>query len=74
VHEDVQEDVHEDVQDADEYIEEVLSIPEVEREMIIKALQRHEGIRKRAANDLKISERTLYRKIKEYKLDEPNDI
>ena len=32
-------------------------------------LERHHGKRKNAANDLKISERTLYRKIKEYGLD-----
>ena len=37
--------------------------------MIIKALERHNGKRKNAAQDLKISERTLYRKIKEYNLE-----
>lgn len=58
------------VQDATEYIEEAISIQEVEQDMIIKALERHGGKRKQAANDLKISERTLYRKIKEYKLDD----
>ena len=58
-----------DVQDTEEYIEENLSLDEVEKEMIRKALERHHGKRKNAAKDLKISERTLYRKIKEYGLD-----
>ena len=49
--------------------EENLSLDDVEKEMIRKALERHHGKRKNAANDLKISERTLYRKIKEYGLD-----
>ena len=42
---------------------------EVEKEMIRKALEKHHGKRKSAAQDLNISERTLYRKIKEYGLD-----
>ena len=58
-----------EVQDTEEYVEENLSLDEVEKEMIRKALERHHGKRKSAANDLKISERTLYRKIKEYGLD-----
>lgn len=58
-----------EVQSPEEYIEENLSLDEVEKEMIRKALERHHGKRKNAANDLKISERTLYRKIKEYGLD-----
>jgi DNA-binding NtrC family response regulator len=58
-----------DIQDTEEYIEETLSLDEVEKEMIRKALERHRGRRKNAAQDLKISERTLYRKIKEYGLD-----
>lgn len=62
-------DVSDDVQDTEEYIEENLSLDEVEKEMIRKALERHHGKRKNAANDLKISERTLYRKIKEYGLE-----
>ncbi len=61
------EDV-EDIQDTEEYIEEPLSLDEVEKEMIRKALERHHGKRKNAAKDLNISERTLYRKIKEYGL------
>ena len=63
-------DDKDDVQDAAEYVEETLSLQEVEREMILKALERHGGTRKLAAQDLQISERTLYRKIKEYKLDD----
>ena len=58
-----------EVQDTEEYIEENLSLDDVEKEMIRKALERHHGKRKNAASDLKISERTLYRKIKEYGLD-----
>lgn len=58
-----------DVQDTEEYVEENLSLDEVEKEIIRKALERHHGKRRSAANDLKISERTLYRKIKEYGLD-----
>lgn len=58
-----------DIQDTEEYIEETLSLDEVEKEMIRKALERHHGKRKNAAKDLKISERTLYRKIKEYGLE-----
>ncbi|MBE6281663.1 MAG: sigma-54-dependent Fis family transcriptional regulator [Bacteroides sp.] len=58
----------EDIQDT-EVLEETMSLDEVEKEMIRKALERHHGRRKNAAQDLKISERTLYRKIKEYGLD-----
>ena len=55
-----------DIQDTEEYVEESLSLEEAEREMIQKALEKHNGKRKEAAQDLQISERTLYRKIKEY--------
>jgi transcriptional regulator with PAS, ATPase and Fis domain len=58
-----------DIIDAPEYEEETLSLQDVEKDMIIKALERHNGKRKNAAQDLKISERTLYRKIKEYNLE-----
>ena len=59
-----------DIQDTEEYVEETpQSLDEVEKEMIRKALERHHGKRKNAAKDLKISERTLYRKIKEYGLE-----
>lgn len=62
--------VDDDIQDTEEYVEESpLSLDEVEKEMIRKALDRHHGKRKAAAQDLNISERTLYRKIKEYGLD-----
>lgn len=46
-----------------------MSLEDVEKDMIRKALERHNGRRKNAAADLKISERTLYRKIKEYNLE-----
>lgn len=45
------------------------SLDEVERDMIASALARHNGKRRQAAQELGISERTLYRKIKEYELD-----
>ncbi|GHT53801.1 sigma-54-dependent Fis family transcriptional regulator [Bacteroidia bacterium] len=74
--------VDEPVPYADEYTEEemkepepevfpntTLSLDEVEKEMIRKALERNKGKRRNAALDLKISERTLYRKIKEYELE-----
>ncbi|MDR1611134.1 MAG: sigma-54 dependent transcriptional regulator [Candidatus Symbiothrix sp.] len=74
--------VDEPVQYADEYTEEdvkepgqdvfstaTMSLNEVEKEMIRKALERNKGKRRNAALDLKISERTLYRKIKEYELE-----
>jgi transcriptional regulator with PAS, ATPase and Fis domain len=53
-----------------EEIEESLSLEDRERELIQKALERHRGKRKYAALELGISERTLYRKIKEYQLGE----
>lgn len=56
-------------QDTEEYVEETLSIKEAEKELIRKALIRHRGKRKLAAQELKFSERTLYRKIKEYNLE-----
>jgi transcriptional regulator with PAS, ATPase and Fis domain len=46
--------------------EESLSLADKEVEMIIKALEKYNGKRKLAASELGISERTLYRKIKEY--------
>lgn len=57
------------IQDTEAYAEESLSLDDVEKEMIRKALEKHHGKRKDAAKDLNISERTLYRKIKEYGLD-----
>lgn len=47
-------------------VEETLSITEKEKELIAKALVKHRNRRKSAAKELGISERTLYRKIKEY--------
>lgn len=54
--------------DHSEVIEESLSLQDKEREMIKMALAKHRGKRKKAANELGISERTLYRKIKEYNI------
>jgi len=48
--------------------EENISLEEMERRMIVGSLQKYEGNRRLAAQALKISERTLYRKIKEYGL------
>lgn len=49
-------------------VEESLSLEDREKELIQKALDKHRGKRKYAADELGISERTLYRKIKEYNL------
>ena len=49
--------------------EETLSIQDKELELIIKALERNKGKRKAAATELGISERTLYRKIKQHDLE-----
>ena len=57
------------IQDTEEYVEESLSLQDKEIELIRKALDKHKGKRKYAAQDLGISERTLYRKIKEYNLE-----
>ena len=54
------------IQDTEEVVEESLSLSEKEEEMIKKALEKNNGKRKAAAKELGISERTLYRKIKEY--------
>jgi len=51
-----------------EDVEEVLSLAEMEKEMIGKALRKYNNRRKDAAEELGISERTLYRKIKEYNI------
>jgi DNA-binding NtrC family response regulator len=58
-------DIHQHVE-----VEESLSIMDKEKELIIKALKKHRGKRKDAAADLGISERTLYRKLKEYDINE----
>ena len=58
-----------DILDTEEYVEESLSLEDKEIELIKKALEKHKGKRKYAAQELGISERTLYRKIKEYDID-----
>ncbi len=60
----------EDITDTEEIVEESLSLEEKEIELINKALEKHHGKRKYAAQDLGISERTLYRKIKEYNIEQ----
>lgn len=57
----------EDIESLEE-VEESLSLEDREKELIQKALEKHRGKRKYAAAELGISERTLYRKIKEYNL------
>jgi transcriptional regulator with PAS, ATPase and Fis domain len=61
--------VEENIQDTEEIIEESLSLVDKEIELIKKALEKYAGKRKLAADELGISERTLYRKIKEYGID-----
>ncbi|HMK25945.1 MAG TPA: sigma-54 dependent transcriptional regulator [Chitinophagaceae bacterium] len=58
-------DIHDHVE-----VEESLNIMDKEKELIIKALKKHRSKRKDAALDLGISERTLYRKLKEYDIEE----
>ena len=58
-------DIHDHVE-----VEESLNIVDKERELIIKALKKHKSKRKDAALDLGISERTLYRKLKEYDIED----
>jgi DNA-binding NtrC family response regulator len=60
---------HEDIHHHEE-VEESLNIMDKEKELIVKALKKHKGKRKDAASDLGISERTLYRKLKEYDISE----
>jgi len=60
---------HENIYDTEEFVEESLSLEDKEVEMIRKSLEKHKGKRKYAARELGISERTLYRKIKEYNID-----
>ena len=51
-----------------EIVSAIPSLEDAEREMIRKSLERNNGKRKKTAEELGISERTLYRKIKEYNL------
>jgi transcriptional regulator with PAS, ATPase and Fis domain len=60
------EDPYDYAEDIEE--EETLSLQDKEVELIKKSLDRHHGKRKPAADELGISERTLYRKIKQYDL------
>jgi DNA-binding NtrC family response regulator len=59
------DDIHHHVE-----VEESLNIMDKEKELILKALKKHKGKRRDASNDLGISERTLYRKLKEYDIEE----
>jgi DNA-binding NtrC family response regulator len=54
------------VTEHEELEEQSLSLEDQEKDLIIKALEKYRGRRKQAAMELGISERTLYRKIKEY--------
>lgn len=58
------------IQEHEELVEESLSLADKEKELIQKALEKYKGKRKHAARELGISERTLYRKIKEYNIQE----
>ncbi len=66
------EEKYEDVEDIE--LEEAepasLSLQNNERELIVKALEKHKGRRNKAADELGISQRTLYRKIKQYNLED----
>ena len=64
------ENVHHEEFAAHIELEESLSLEDREKELIVKALEKHRGKRKYAALELGISERTLYRKIKEFQLGE----
>jgi transcriptional regulator with PAS, ATPase and Fis domain len=57
-----------EIHDTTELMEESLSLEEKEKELIKKSLEKHHGKRKYAASELGISERTLYRKLKEYNI------
>jgi len=61
----------EPIQEIEDYKEEdeKVSLEDMERELIRKSLEKHKGKRKIVARELKISERTLYRKIKDYEIE-----
>lgn len=61
--------VEDEFEDSEELVEESFSLVDKEKELIVKALEKCKGKRKIAAKELGISERTLYRKIKEFNLD-----
>jgi len=58
-----------EIEDTEEIYDESLSLSDKEAELIKKALEKHDGRRRNAALELGISERTLYRKIKENNLE-----
>jgi DNA-binding NtrC family response regulator len=60
--------IHGEVEDVP-YQDEVLPIEEMEKQLIKKAVSKYRGNKRKAANALKISERTLYRKLKEYDIE-----
>lgn len=66
------EESYEDIEDIEieENKPESLSLQNNEKDLIIKALEKHKGRRNKAADELGISQRTLYRKIKQYNLEE----
>ncbi len=66
--EDIESKPNDQLFEEHEEVEESLSLEDREKELIQKALEKHKGKRKYAASELGISERTLYRKIKEYNL------
>lgn len=66
---DITHDTINAIEDTHEIVEESLSLSDKEIELIRKALEKHGGKRKYAAHELGISERTLYRKIKEYDIE-----
>lgn len=61
--------VEDSVEDSNDDSNENLSLQDNEKELIVRAIKKHNGRRKLAAEELGISERTLYRKIKEYNLE-----
>lgn len=67
VHTETEEEVHDISHETEE---DSLSIEKKEKELILRALQKNNNKRKYAARDLGISERTLYRKIKQYDLED----
>jgi transcriptional regulator with PAS, ATPase and Fis domain len=68
IHQDFDDNYEEPIQES-EIIEESLSLQKREVDLIRRALEKHGGKRKNAARELGISERTLYRKIKEYNIE-----
>lgn len=65
----IQQRDNRNIQDTEEVVDESLSLVDKEIELIRKALDKYHGKRKKAAKELGISERTLYRKIKEYDIE-----